>query len=300
MANKKCPICGYDAVEKAMHCPKCYYSFTTGKVNSKKCQYCNSIISSDATKCPQCKKKQKNNRGIKIVLFILIMIGIISITQNKNTPSSSDKVDVSTDTIEANDNTDIIEKTPKEKFIEDFSKDSLYAEETCENLWNFLNVDLLFSDIKYLEKNSVGDTNFDINADGYILMVTVDAENIYRIICGDFILYENANICMTKQDLDNRNMSGYESLFYVVAKEIVENNLKSPSTAKFCSLNECSMERSDDIGIVVGYVEAQNSFGVMIRSNFTVEFKIIDASNYTYETIFIQIDDQQSGEFIDL
>ena len=106
----------------------------------------------------------------------------------------------------------------------------------------FLETDLEFSNIYYKGKNPVGDINYDIVADDYLLMFTVDDEDIYRIICGDYVLYSNNQILITKKVLNDRNLSGYEAFYYVIAQEIIEQNLKSPSTADFCSMNECTFK----------------------------------------------------------
>lgn len=58
----------------------------------------------------------------------------------------------------------------------------------------------------------------------------------------------------------------------VVAENIVESKLKSPSTAKFCKHKEYSITCSEDTWTVSGYVDAQNSFGATLRNNFTVKF----------------------------
>ena len=43
--------------------------------------------------------------------------------------------------------------------------------------------------------------------------------------------------------------------------------------------------KREDIVAVQGYVDAMNSFGSQIRSQWTVEFRIIDLSAFTYENI---------------
>lgn len=58
---------------------------------------------------------------------------------------------------------------------------------------------------------------------------------------------------------------------WVCAQNIVKEELKSPSTADFCSYPDASIT---DIGneryVVKGYVDAKNSFGAEIRTDFTV------------------------------
>ncbi len=60
-----------------------------------------------------------------------------------------------------------------------------------------------------------------------------------------------------------------KSSIWWCAKDIVENNLKSPSSAKFCGVNEASVySNGGDEYTVIGYVDADNSYGANIRSSF--------------------------------
>lgn len=70
-----------------------------------------------------------------------------------------------------------------------------------------------------------------------------------------------------------------ESDAWVCAQDVVEKNLKSPSSAKFCLMSEATIHYNgeEDGGsryTVSGYVDAQNSFGAMIRKNFTVNLTV--------------------------
>jgi len=57
------------------------------------------------------------------------------------------------------------------------------------------------------------------------------------------------------------------------AKAIVEDNLKSPSTAKFCSFTEASVRHiGNGEYMVVGWVDAQNGFGATVREDFVVTY----------------------------
>ncbi|WP_156484829.1 hypothetical protein [Bhargavaea cecembensis] len=56
------------------------------------------------------------------------------------------------------------------------------------------------------------------------------------------------------------------------AQWFVEQHLKAPSTAEFNWDNE-AVEIDDDVWQVTGSVDSENSFGGMIRSNYTVEVR---------------------------
>jgi len=63
-----------------------------------------------------------------------------------------------------------------------------------------------------------------------------------------------------------------QEAFYA-AQEIVKENLKSPSTAKFCSYSEAKiLYLGNGQYQVSGWVDAQNSFGAMLRKNFVATF----------------------------
>lgn len=188
-------------------------------------------------------------------------------------------------------------------FATEMSQSSEFVSfETAKKLYEFLTNELLFEEIDFEQKNSVGDILFDISADNYNLMVSVDNDGIYSIKCGYCELYDGNSVLVTKTGLDDRSTSEYETAYYSIAKEIVKSNLKSPKSADFPSLwsDEIKMQRNKDIVGVQGYVDAENSFGVSIRSQWLVEFRVIDINSYSYETLYISIDGQEAGEFIDL
>ncbi len=160
--------------------------------------------------------------------------------------------------------------------------------------------DLGFEDIAFIGKHATGQISWNISADGYKLTVTADNDGVYLIICGSFVLYKDSQVALTKDDMANRDISENRTSYYVIAQDIVRSYLKSPSSAKFSSLYECSMQRNGDIVAVWGYVDAKNPFGVELRNEFVVEFKVTDISSFSYTTLYIQIEDQTTGEFINL
>lgn len=70
-------------------------------------------------------------------------------------------------------------------------------------------------------------------------------------------------------------------------EEAIKTVLKSPSTAKFPSIKEWNFGKQNGVIIVQSYVDAQNSFGAMMRSEFQVKIKnnniislILDGKEY--------------------
>lgn len=61
---------------------------------------------------------------------------------------------------------------------------------------------------------------------------------------------------------------------YIDAQAVVTKTLKAPSTAKFPSSSHATVERAENEGFKVSsYVDSQNGFGAMIRSDWTVVFQ---------------------------
>lgn len=174
--------------------------------------------------------------------------------------------------------------------------------DTANSLYDFLLNDCLFENIEFKEKSSVGDILFIIYADGYSLKVSVDNDGIYSIRCGSFELYNGSEVFMTKIDLKNRDVD-HMIEYYIMAQDIVTQSLNYPLTADFpfsASSNETYIGRNKDLIVVQSYVDAKNAFGVDIRSKFTVQFKVIDVDTFNYSVVYVNIDGQEIGEYIDL
>ena len=63
---------------------------------------------------------------------------------------------------------------------------------------------------------------------------------------------------------------------YIEAQEYVKQALKSPSTAKFPATDFLAHSFGDNEYEVISYVDSQNSFGAMIRSNWNVQFQMLN------------------------
>ena len=68
---------------------------------------------------------------------------------------------------------------------------------------------------------------------------------------------------------------------WICAKDIVESNLKSPTSAKFCSYSEATIQSlGNNKYKITGYVDADNTFGASMRNDFTVTLTLTK-SGYT-------------------
>jgi len=72
----------------------------------------------------------------------------------------------------------------------------------------------------------------------------------------------------------------YPSDARVYAKEFILDRLRAPSTAKFPWGSEFTVTNSGKIWVVKSYVDAQNGFGAMIRTHFTVKMEHLGGSGW--------------------
>ena len=221
-------------------------------------------------------------------------------SEEKRMANRSDYTNNSTPTDSGNEN-----KQEEQNFTTQTEALEL-SEEVKNKLYDILENQIGFTGIKYVGKNPVGDSNYDFETDQYDFTVTA-SDDVYRIFQpgGGAVFYENGEVVLTIDDIENTKIGSSEKVqYYDIAKEIVKSNLKAPSTADFPTLlfssSDIVMQRNGSIVAVQSYVDAQNSYGAEIRSNWLVEFEVIDANILSYNTLYINIDGQTSGEFIDL
>lgn len=158
---------------------------------------------------------------------------------------------------------------------------------------------------KKVEFKDGADTYFTIDADGYILDVIVGEDEVFSIANNGLNMYKDGKVSHTLKDVQAREITSLDGgKYYEMAKDLVKSNLKSPSSAKFPSYlwegDQISMGRNGDYVVVQSYVDADNSFGANIRSEYTVEFQVIDMDLYSYQPIYINIDGEESGTYKNL
>lgn len=185
----------------------------------------------------------------------------------------------------------------KEIFINSLISNSNVTQDAANNTYNILTDSLGFQKLS-VNKNTMG-TLFDVEADNYNLKITV-SDKLYMIICGDYNMYKDDTVKYTKLDLEDRVIGNNDTSYYVIAQEIITRNLKNPSSAHFSSVNNCQMAKKGEYVAVKGYVDATNSYGTQVRNEFVVEFRVLDLSSFSYETVYISINGEKTGTYIDL
>lgn len=77
---------------------------------------------------------------------------------------------------------------------------------------------------------------------------------------------------------------------YTLAEKCVKNHLKSPSSAKFCSMSDCEFQKGEDgVYMMAGTVESENSYGAMLKETWGIMAKV-DGDKVSL--VMVQIGDQ--------
>lgn len=77
-----------------------------------------------------------------------------------------------------------------------------------------------------------------------------------------------------------------ETISVVYAEKIIKNTLKAPSTAKFVDVKAYELSDQSDVWAVNGYVDSQNGFGAMLRSQWEVQLDFRDGKGGTVKSVF--------------
>ncbi len=198
------------------------------------------------------------------------------------------------------------EQTRVEDVDEFIGELNMYLDEDMSNKLNdILKTKIGFKKMKFVEKMG-GTFNYSIEADGYDLVVT-DLEDDFRIFIpsSSYVFYEDGKVLLTVDELNAKKIDKNDrNAYYIIAKEIIMSCLKNPNSADFPSIvtnsQDIAMQKDGDIVAVQSYVDAQNSFGTNVRSEWVVQFKVIDLDLYSYELVYLNIDGEISGEFINM
>lgn len=86
---------------------------------------------------------------------------------------------------------------------------------------------------------------------------------------------------LTPEELAQKNE---EVTAIVCAKQEVENQLVSPSSADFPFVMDATLGNDGETYVIKSYVDSDNAFGANIRTDFGCFVKVTDASTYACET----------------
>lgn len=113
-------------------------------------------------------------------------------------------------------------------------------------------------------------------------MKTKKDKNIIHIIAIIVIIG-----CIASKIISYSNEGDLKTDAWITTKHEVEKTLKSPSTAKFPSMSKIYISEDEEGCTIVAYVDAENSFGAKVRSNFTAILKKKLNGKYYVDNLYI-------------
>jgi hypothetical protein len=190
------------------------------------------------------------------------------------------------------------EQNPEDKFVSDSSE--YISENIARKLYGIIVNDIGFSDVEFVGKEA-SDSVWNIYCDD-MSVLAVASDDVYRIWSGDYTFYENGTVITTKQQMEETLVRDEDKTsYYAISQEVVLQYLKNPDSASFpFGTEEIGFEKNEDVVAVQGYVEATNSFGGQVRSQWTVEFRVMDLDSLTYELLYVNIDGEEAGTYTEL
>lgn len=218
------------------------------------------------------RAKPKNKKIIIAIVVAFIVIGFfIKISDPTATTSNKDKstnhsTKIKATTVLSNEAKASIEasKFEKEHGVPQKLYDSIVT--ACKEVG--------INEVDYLkqEKNWANGERFSLSYEGFKFVFYLNKDRtINSINSGDTKFYENGRAVLNVNDHIYTNDQKIQVKIW--AEDAVNAQLKSPSTAKFAKSSEWNYSREKDIFTASAYVDAQNGFGAMLRSNFIVKIK---------------------------
>ena len=252
-----------------------------------KCPECQKEISNKADKSPHCgcpvlqdnisgqnllqeSKKKKNGCGLPFLVTILIVSLILLVI------SAISDIDTSNTGTNTSDDSSISVKYIDVSHAEGDAIDSVLSGCGITQVLSFEhdeNLDNAHTD---------GETGYRLKVssdlDNIILYLNPD-NTVHSLRYADHDLYSEGN---NLAKIDDYTISTSEaSNLMISCEEKVKGILKSPSTAKFPNILEWGFRKEKNIVTIQGYVDAENAFGVEMRSSFQF---IIDTNSNTVQS----------------
>lgn len=231
------------------------------------------------------------NKAVKIIVTILVGLMVVFTVVSDNSENNDIGESDSSISVGSNDSSTQPVKTVSK------SVQLLMDEGLSEAEANVIMSDLNSVGIKELISLKKGSGEgvdklqaYAFSSESVSGLLTIENRKTYYIGTGNIDLFDSTKGGKL-DDVTRYIISESEKYTFMSdAENYVKQGLKAPSTADFPSKvlsGDWKVNRKDDVVTVSAYVDAQNSFGAMIRSNF-----IVQISYSTSSCLYLEIDGQ--------
>jgi hypothetical protein len=233
-----------------------------------RCKECRTKVSTSATACPKCgatgeaiAPQKKSPMAVIIVLVSIVVLVMIGVINGADTSGSA-----STDRIVQIDPAAELEAALRDDPSRWLELLATYQPERHNELIENLEerTEVLLAEVRALPASEV-----ERNMLGYAELVAMNPNDSffqqkYEHYKSEYDVIQQR--LRAERTCAGTSMSTEAGLY---AKEIVKRSLKAPRTAKFPWVVE-GRHLGNCRFLVASYVDAENSFGAMIRTNYTV------------------------------
>lgn len=266
------------------------------------------------TKKPKLKIQFKKKTVVVLLIFVLAIGSGIAWSVNANNEKIRTQKEAAVNTIAGIAESYGLENVSVE--LRDFSYDGYewyYADVTCSN-WGqlaprqMLNAYQRMDDEVDSVRPRVGKKKWvslgDIYSDGdtYVIYASTNTVKKNRDTIYDDYEHSETHLSASKRSSSsasnttpsttagssNKDSYGHtKGDAFAIAEKAVKGKLKSPSTAKFCSVTEATIGCSGNTWVVRGWVDAQNGFGATVRTQFAVTFTFASKDMYSLDSCIV-------------
>lgn len=237
------------------------------------CRVCGQSISSKVKTCPHCgakkpQPKQKINAKAGCFTTIVLLLGLVIIIA---LPSKNNKQKEKTQTVYEMFQ---ITEDKYNEFLPVFAKCGLSEIKKVEKE----DTDNKGNTAYYIEVEGIigSEGSYNGSKDGNIIYVYLDKnQNLNEILVNFLPVYRNGEVLATAKAFTTITIEE-KTECQLQCEKIAKEILKSPSTAKFCSYTDYIFSRENGIVTAQGYVDAQNSFGAIIRSKYQIQIDFVN------------------------
>jgi hypothetical protein len=216
-----------------------------------KCPYCKVEISFNEKVCPHCGKSLKlNNIMAGIVLGIIVIGAVIAIVTGGGNSSLQKGIE-----------TKLGVSSEKAKEI-----NNILIGIGLDNFDSITNDEILNNTEAENSKGYRIKTSFSDN----VILYMDSSNNIISIRWADKDFYKDGQTILNFKDYTIT--FDEENNYNIDAQDRIKKVLKAPSTAKFPSITKWGFTKDNGVVTVSAYVDSENSFGAMLRSNFQIKY----------------------------
>lgn len=262
------------------------------------------------TKKPKLKIQFKKKMVVVLLILVLTIGSGIAWSVNANNEKIRTQKEAAVNTITGIAESYGLENVSVE--LRDFSYDGYewyYADVTCSN-WGQLAPRQMLNTYQRMDDEvdsadlRVGKKKWvslgDIYSGGDTYVVYASSNTVKKNSDTIYDDYEHSETHLSVSNRGSSSTSGKTSTSnnkdsyghtkgdaFAIAEKAVKGKLKSPSTAKFCSVTEATIGCSGNTWVVRGWVDAQNGFGATIRTQFAVTFTFASKDMYSLDSCIV-------------